>query len=247
MALRLKLTLAAFVLLGTSSASTMIIRPLVSLADVPEPITTNMQGNSISDAMADGDLSDVSDRGFVRHLHNRLPRYRQWFEEAANQSSQDWQLLAAMGYQESKWNPKATSSQGAIGLMQLTQKSAGESRVTNLTDAHESIMGGARYFQRMYKTIPTHVPEPDRTWLALAAYNIGYGHLEDARILAQKAGRNPDSWTDVSEFLPLLSQEHWYAQTANGYARGSEPVHYVEGVRSYRDLLDRISTDVSLN
>jgi len=247
MALRVKLTLAAFALLGTSSASTLLISPLGSLADVPGPITASTQDKGSLNATTDGDLSDVSDRGFVRHLHNRLPRYRQWFEEAATESSQDWQLLAAMGYQESKWNPKATSPQGAVGLMQLTQKSAGESRVTNLTDAHESILGGARYFQRMYQTIPTHVPEPDRTWFALAAYNIGYGHVEDARILTQKAGRDPDSWTDVSEYLPLLSQEHWYAQTANGYARGSEPVHYVEGVRSYRDLLDRISGGVSLD
>jgi membrane-bound lytic murein transglycosylase F len=90
----------------------------------------------------------------------------------------------------------------------------------------------------VYEKIPTHVPEPDRTWFALAAYNIGYGHLEDARVLTQKAGRDPDSWQDVREFLPLLSQEYWYTQTENGYARGSEPVRYVDNVRGYRDLLE---------
>jgi membrane-bound lytic murein transglycosylase F len=82
------------------------------------------------------------------------------------------------------------------------------------------------------------VAEPDRTWFALAAYNIGYGHLEDARVLAQKAGRDPDSWQDVRAFLPLLEQEQWYAKTQNGYARGSEPVRYVDDVRGYRDLLE---------
>ena len=90
----------------------------------------------------------------------------------------------------------------------------------------------------MYEKIPAHVPEPDRTWFALAAYNIGYGHLEDARVLAQKAGRDPDSWQDVREFLPLLAQEHWYSQTENGYARGWEPVRYVDNVRGYVDLLE---------
>ena len=74
----------------------------------------------------------------------------------------------------------------------------------------QSIFGGARYFRQVYEKIPTHVPEPDRTWFALAAYNIGYGHLEDARVLAQKAGRDPDSWQDVREFLPLLDEEYWY-------------------------------------
>ncbi len=176
--------------------------------------------------------------GFMRHLQSRLPLYQQWFVEAAEQSSQDWRLLAAIGYQESKWNPKASSSAGAHGLMQLTVETASETKVTDLSDARQSIFGGARYFRQVYEKIPAHVPEPDRTWFALAAYNIGYGHVEDARVLAQKAGRDPDSWREVRDFLPLLEQERWYTQTENGYARGREPVRYVENVRSYRDLLE---------
>jgi membrane-bound lytic murein transglycosylase F len=184
------------------------------------------------------DLSFVGTRGFMRHLQSRLPLYKKWFEEAAQQSSQDWRLLAAIGYQESKWNPSAASASGAKGLMQLTVDSATEAKVTNPGDARQSIFGGARYFRQVYEKIPTHVPEPDRTWFALAAYNIGYGHLEDARVLTQKAGRDPDLWQDVREFLPLLEQEHWYSQTENGYARGWEPVRYVDNVRGYRDLLE---------
>jgi len=184
------------------------------------------------------DLEFVGARGFMRHLQSRLPLYKKWFEEAAEQSSQDWRLLAAIGYQESKWNPKAASASGAKGLMQLTVDSATEAKVTNPSDPRQSIFGGARYFRQVYEKIPTHVPEPDRTWFALAAYNIGYGHLEDARVLTQKAGRDPDSWQDVREFLPLLEQEHWYTQTENGYARGWEPVRYVDNVRGYRDLLE---------
>ncbi len=176
--------------------------------------------------------------GFLRHVQSRLPLYKKWFEEAAEQSSQDWRLLAAIGYQESKWNPGAASASGARGLMQLTEKTASEARVTNPADPRQSIFGGARYFGHVYAMIPTRIPEPDRTWFALAAYNIGYGHLEDARVLAQRAGRDPDIWENVREFLPLLEQEYWYTQTENGYARGWEPVRYVDNVRDYRDILE---------
>jgi membrane-bound lytic murein transglycosylase F len=182
---------------------------------------------------------DSSDNpGFERHLQSRLPLYRKWFEEAALQSSEDWRLLAAIGYQESKWNPDAASPAGAKGLMQLTNETASAANVSDPSDPRESIFGGARYFRMVSAKIPAHVPEPDRTWFALAAYNIGYGHVEDARVLAQKAGRDPDSWQDVREFLPLLEQEYWYTQTVNGYARGWEPVRYVDNVKSYRDLLE---------
>jgi membrane-bound lytic murein transglycosylase F len=184
------------------------------------------------------DLQFANAPVFMRHLQSRLPLYKKWFEEAAAQSSQDWRLLAAIGYQESKWNPGAASSAGARGLMQLTSDTATAANVTDPADARQSIFGGARYFGQVYAKIPAHVPEPDRTWFALAAYNIGYGHLEDARVLAQRAGHDPDSWTDVREFLPLLEQEQWYSQTENGYARGWEPVRYVDNVRDYRDMLE---------
>ncbi len=183
-------------------------------------------------------LEFVGPRGFMRDMQSRLPLYKKWFEEAAEQSSQDWRLLAAIGYEESKWNPSAASAAGAKGLMQLTDETASATKVNNPGDARQSIFGGARYFKQVFEKIPTHVPEPDRTWFALAAYNIGFGHLEDARVLTQKAGRDPDSWQDVREFLPLLAQEYWYTQTENGYARGSEPVRYVDNVRGYRDLLE---------
>jgi membrane-bound lytic murein transglycosylase F len=196
------------------------------------------------------DLDSVGERTFMGHLQSRLPLYQKWFVEAAEQSDQDWRLLAAMGYQESKWNPSAASGSGAKGLMQLTGGTAVETRVTNPSNARESIFGGARYLREVYDKIPAHVSEPDRTWFALAAYNIGYGHVEDARVLAQKAGRDPDSWRDVREFLPLLEQEQWYGKTQNGYARGSEPVRYVDNVRGYRDLLEwawSVDSTASLN
>jgi membrane-bound lytic murein transglycosylase F len=188
-------------------------------------------------------LEYVGSRSFMHDMQSRLPLYRGWFEEAATESSEDWRLLAAIGYQESKWNPGASSPTGAKGLMQLTRLSAIETKIGDPGDARQSILGGARYFRQIYEKVPSHIPEPDRTWFALASYNIGYGHVEDARVLAQKAGKDPDSWNAVREFLPLLAEEYWYTQTENGYARGWEPVRYVDNVRGYRDILEWIWGD----
>ncbi len=168
---------------------------------------------------------------FMRHLQSRLPLYRRWFEEAARASSEDWRLLAAIGYQESKWDPHAASPSGAKGLMQLTHDSADEARVSNRIDPRQSIFGGARYFRQVHDKIPAHVPEPDKTWFALAAYNMGYGRIEDARVLAQKSGRDPDSWEDVRAFLPA-----------------EETARYVDNVRNYHDLLEWVwGSTVALN
>jgi membrane-bound lytic murein transglycosylase F len=181
-------------------------------------------------------------RNFMEHVGTRLPRYLQWFQQAGAQYELDWRLLAAMGYQESKWDPGATSHTGVRGLMQLTQDTAAFVRAGDRLDARASIFGGAKYLSGLMGKIPERVPEPDRTWLAVAAYNVGYGHLEDARILAQQAGRNADHWQQVREFLPLLSQERFYTRTRRGYARGWEPVRYVENVQAYLNILEVAGT-----
>ena len=181
-------------------------------------------------------------RNFMQHLDSRLPRYVSWFQEAAQQYGLDWRLLAAMGYQESKWDPGAVSFTGVRGLMQMTEDTAAMMRAGDRNDPRSSIFGGAKYLARLQKVMPRRIPEPDRTWLAVAAYNVGLGHLEDARILAQRQGKNPDKWEDVRGFLPLLSQERWYTQTKRGYARGWEPVRYVENVQSYLNILQVAGT-----
>jgi membrane-bound lytic murein transglycosylase F len=181
-------------------------------------------------------------RAFMEHLGSRLPTYLGWFQEAAAQYGLDWRLLAAMGYQESKWDPSATSFTGVRGLMQLTEDTAQMMSAGNRMDPKTSIFGGARYLSRMMETVPPHVPEPDRTWFAVAAYNVGFGHLEDARVLAQAMGRDPNRWDDVKQVLPLLSQERWYTRTKRGYARGWEPVRYVENVQAYLNILEVAGT-----
>lgn len=179
----------------------------------------------------------VGSRLFLRHTKSRLPRYLDDFETAANQYELPWQLLAAIGYQESHWNPKAVSPTGVRGIMMLTQGTAKQMGVSKRTDPTQSIMGGARYFVRVKGKIPERIQEPDRTWLALAAYNVGFGHLEDARVLTEMHNKDPDRWVDVREHLPLLSQKKWYSQVRRGYARGWEPVLYVDNIRSYYETL----------
>lgn len=179
----------------------------------------------------------VGTRIFLRHVESRLPAYRETFENAADMNNVDWRLLAAIGYQESHWDPRAVSPTGVRGLMMLTLNTARHVGIDNRLDPQDSIFGGADYFTRVKAKIPERVPEPDRTWLALAAYNVGFGHLEDARILTEASGMDPDKWIDVREHLPLLAQRKWYSRTKHGYARGREPVIYVENIRSYYDIL----------
>ncbi|NOQ34534.1 MAG: membrane-bound lytic murein transglycosylase MltF [Methylococcaceae bacterium] len=182
-------------------------------------------------------LNYVDKCKFYQHQKNRLPEYKEYFMEAGEKYDMDWRLLAAIGYQESHWEEGAISPTGVRGLMMLTKDTAKQVGIKDRTDPVQSIKGGALYFHQRIKTIPKRIPNPDRIWFALASYNIGYGHLEDARVLTQKNGGNPDKWIDVKEFLPKLSEEAWHTKTKHGYARGKEPVIYVENVRNYYDLL----------
>jgi len=142
-----------------------------------------------------------------------------------------------MAYQESHWNPSARSPTGVRGMMMLTLATASDMDVTDRTDAEQSISGGARYFSSLLRRIPERIQEPDRVWFAMAAYNVGLGHLEDARVLTQKEGFNPDLWIDVKKHLPLLRQKRYYQETRFGFARGDEAVNYVDNIRRYYDSL----------
>ena len=185
-------------------------------------------------------------RNFIIDVRERLPLYIDWFKEAAASVGIDWRMLAAIGYQESKWIPDATSPTGVRGLMMLTESTAQSLGVTDRLDPRDSIFGGARYFVYARKMIPERIKEPDRTWFALASYNMGFGHIEDARIFAQAAGKNADSWEVVREYLPLLTQEKWYSQAKRGYARGWEPVQFVDSIKLYMSMLDWVGAQGGL-
>ena len=175
---------------------------------------------------------------FNEAVERRFPKYEELIKSIATEYSIDWQLLAAISYQESYWNPRAKSPTGVRGMMMLTLPTAREMGVKNRLDASQSLRGGARYFNKILSRIPTSVEDPDRTWFALAAYNVGRGHLEDARVITQKLGGDPDKWADVKDNLPLLSKKRWYKDTKHGYARGDEPVTYVQNIRHYYNLLN---------
>ncbi|MFA5627541.1 MAG: membrane-bound lytic murein transglycosylase MltF [Thiohalomonadaceae bacterium] len=183
------------------------------------------------------DFDYVGVRTFMQHIDQRLPSFQEEFITAAEINELDWRLLAAIAYQESHWNPRAVSPTGVRGIMMLTQVTAQDLGVNQRTDPAQSIAGGSRYFKSLFKRIPERIEDRDRLWLALAAYNIGYGHLEDARIITQQLGGDPDKWADVKESLPLLHKRQWYKHTRYGYARGNEALRYVENIRNYYDIL----------
>jgi membrane-bound lytic murein transglycosylase F len=217
-------------------------------------VLRNALASFIERARKDGTLMRIYERyfGHVQRLDSSnilgimqrrpqlLPKLRAHFHEAQTLTGIDWRLLAAIAYQESQWNPYATSPTGVRGLMMLTTQTADRMGVADRLDARQSILGGARYLVLLKEALPTRIPEPDRTWLALAAYNQGQGHMEDARRIAQARGGNPDSWADVKEALPYLSRGTYAKATRYGYARGIEALYFAENIRNYYDVLQRL-------
>lgn len=179
----------------------------------------------------------VGVRRFERHVEDRLPALETHFRTAAEANGIDWRLLAAQGYQESHWEPDAISPTGVRGIMMLTLPTAGDLGISNRLDPEQSINGGARYLADLRERVPESVTEPDRTWYALAAYNVGMGHLLDAMRIADALEIPSDYWTDLRGILPRLRDPDYYRFTRYGFARGEEPVIYVQNIRRYYDLL----------
>ena len=184
-------------------------------------------------------LDDSDIAGILARRSILLPKYTKLFQEAHEETGIDWRLLAAISYQESQWNPYAVSPTGVKGLMMLTGDTADRLGVTDRLDPRQSILAAARYLVMLKDELPARIPEPDRTWMALAAYNQGMGHLEDARRLTQARKMDPDCWADLKKNLPLLARGRYARTTKFGYARGGEAVILVESIRNYYDILAR--------
>jgi len=176
---------------------------------------------------------------FLKLSNTLLPKYKHLFKQAQEVTGIDWRLLAAVSYHESHWDTFNTSPTNVRGLMMLTENTADLMGVTDRLDPKQSIPAGAKYILKMKDTIPERIPEPDRTYLALAAYNIGYAHVEDARVLAKRLKLNPDSWADVKKTLVMLNNPEYYSTAKFGYASGGAPVIFVESIRSYQRILER--------
>lgn len=184
-------------------------------------------------------LTEADVLGILQKRTTLLPKLRSYFQRAQEVTGLDWRFLAALAYQESQWNANAVSPTGVRGIMMLTEQTADHLGVKNRLDVEESIMGGARYVVMLKDALPLSIPEHDRVWLALAAYNIGMGHLEDARRLTERLGKNPDNWRDVKEVLPLIAKAKYAKTLRHGYARGGEARALAENVRIYYDILVR--------
>ena len=174
---------------------------------------------------------------FQRAVETNLPEWRPLIERVAKEFRLDWRLLAAISYQESHWNPKAKSPTGVRGMMMLTRPTAREMGVKNRLDPEQSLRGGARFFKNLLRRLPSDIEEPHRTSMALAAYNIGLGHLEDARVLTERAGGNPHFWQDVRTHLPKLQNPNFFPITKFGFAEGQTAVTYVDNIRHYEGML----------
>jgi membrane-bound lytic murein transglycosylase F len=188
-------------------------------------------------------LDEADAQGILSRRIRLLPRFKKHFIHAEEETGLDWRLLAALAYQESQWDALATSPTGVRGIMMLTSDTADRMGVSNRLDPKESILAGARYLAMLRDQMPERIADPDRTWMALAAYNIGFGHLEDARRLAQKLDKNPDAWHDVKDVLPLLAKSAYARSLRLGFARGGEARILTENVRSYYDILKRFELD----
>ena len=185
-------------------------------------------------------LDDADITTFLTRIRERLPRYRVFFHEAEAQTGIDWRYLAAVAYQESHWDPQATSFTGVRGMMMLTADTADRLGVNNRLDPRQSILGGARYLAMLNEQLPDEIPEPDRSWMATAAYNLGMGHMNGARSIARRLGKDDHAWWDMKSVLPLLSRPEYAQRLKSGPARGGEAVVMTENVRNYHDILVRL-------
>jgi len=183
------------------------------------------------------DQADVT--AFLARIRDRLPAFRRHFRDAQSITGIDWRLLAALAYQESKWDALATSRTGVRGIMMLTEETADRLGVDDRLDPRASIIGGARYFALLRDQLPREVPELDRSWMTVAAYNLGMGHFNGARQIAQSLKRDITAWLDIKEVLPLLSKPAFAARLKSGPARGGEAVITAENVRNYYEILSR--------
>jgi membrane-bound lytic murein transglycosylase F len=185
---------------------------------------------------------------------DKLSPFDEKIKQTAITIGWDWRLLASLIFQESKFDPNASSWAGAVGLMQLMDNTAAEFGAVNLTNPDESLKAGAAYIKWLEKTLGKRVEDSvERQKFILAAYNVGIGHLEDARRLTEKYGGDPDVWDDnVEKYLLLKSKEKYYTDDVvkYGYCRGSEPVNYVEEILKrfdqYKQLLKEVEKPQNL-
>lgn len=187
-------------------------------------------------------MSVIANKHFEKDIQTKLPEWKHLFEKYAEKNQIPWTLLAAVAYQESKWDNEARSYTGVRGLMQITTSTAEHLGIEDRKDPEQSIEGGAYYLKYLFKKTPKHLSTYERWAQALAAYNIGWAHLRDAKHLAKSLNQDPTRWSKFKKILPLLSQEKYYRDLAFGPARGEETVEFVDQVFGYTEALNTVFT-----
>ena len=176
-------------------------------------------------------------KSFHKRVATRLPKYKKTIIEESIKYGFDWKLVAAVVYQESHFNPNAKSFTNVKGLMQVTSATAQEMGINNRLNPSQSIKAGIKYLDTMVKKFDYIENEHERVLFGLASYNIGYGHVKDAIEIASTMKLDKVKWQDLKTVLPLLSKSKYYKKTKHGYARGWEPVQYIDRILTYYDIL----------
>lgn len=190
-------------------------------------------------------FDSVDLRAFHDSIRIRLPRFRPFIRDAAGRNGFDWCLIAAQIYQESRFDPAALGPNGAQGLMQILPSTARSLKVANPLDPVASIKGGVAYLKWLYD-LYDGADETNRLLTALAAYNAGPGHVNDARRLAARMGLDPTRWESLSRTLPLLRLRRYYQEAEQGFCRGDITVAYVRQIMTYYDILKRRELDTAI-
>ncbi|MFC3152147.1 transporter substrate-binding domain-containing protein [Litoribrevibacter euphylliae] len=165
-------------------------------------------------------------------ISGQLSPYDSIVRPLAKDKRFDWRMIVSQMYQESRFNPKARSHVGAKGLMQVLPRTGKELGIHDLYNPEANIRAGVFYLDWVRDRFPKQLVPAERVLFALAGYNAGYGHVQDARRLARKKGWNPDQWFgSVEKAMLLLSKRKYYRNARFGYVRGREPVEYVRQIQ----------------
>jgi soluble lytic murein transglycosylase-like protein len=150
----------------------------------------------------------------------------------AEEEGLDWRFVAAVAFEESRFDPYAVSPAGAVGLMQVRDVAARDVGVMSFQAPEANVRAGVKYLKAMSE-LYAEARGRDRLALMLAAYNMGPGHVADAQQLARELGFSPVTWDgSMAEMVRLLEQPAFHARLANGYAQGENVVGYVQRVLS---------------
>ena len=197
--------------------------------------TLNQIYNKYYNNIAHFDYYDI--KIFHERIKRRLPKYKDIIMEQAKMYNLDWRIIAAITYQESHFQPLATSYTNVRGLMQVTMDTAKEMGITNRLDPYQSIMAGSKYLHTLYERFEDIEDQYQRLIFSIASYNIGYYHIRDAQNIAELKDFDKNDWNSIKKILPLLTKRKYYKATKYGYARGYETVSYVTNILTYYDIL----------